>query len=103
MTDIGELLRIGRETPAYHEEDDCRECGVVTGQPCTVDCEHRGGQARDAVRARIAGVDRETFVELRGALRVVCAGQDEAPPEARWVWLALHDEAEVRGLPPSWR
>ncbi|QKW06960.1 hypothetical protein HUT18_11690 [Streptomyces sp. NA04227] len=93
-----ELVKVGRDTPAYHEDDDCLDCGAETGEPCEVDCEHRGGEAKQAVRLKVAGL---TAVEFEELLRVAQkrAAEGDSTPGFSWAWSAVGDEAAARGVP----
>lgn len=98
MIDFDELVKVGRDTPAYHEEDDCLVCGAETGEPCTLDCDQRGGEARKAVRAKVVGLTGEQFEKVLRAAREREARNDETPGFF-WAWWAVDDEAAARGLP----
>jgi hypothetical protein len=99
VIDLDELVRIGRETPAYHTDDDCLDCDAAAGQPCAVDCNHRGGEARQAVKERIADLGDVEFRDLLDAARHR-RGFDKEAPGFSWAWLAIEDEVEERGLIP---
>ncbi|WP_433856690.1 hypothetical protein [Streptomyces kronopolitis] len=98
MIDFDELVGIGRDTPAYHEGDDCLTCGAETGESCTLDCDDRGGEARKAVREQVAGLSGEQFEKVLRAAREREARDDETPGFFR-AWWAVDDEAAARGLP----
>lgn len=97
MIDFDELVQIGRETPAYHEDDDCLDCDAAAGEPCAVDCQHRGGQAREAVKERIADLGDVEFADLWRTARQR-RSRDKGAPGFSWAWLAIEDEVEDRGL-----
>ncbi|MEU8870470.1 hypothetical protein AB0D24_04755 [Streptomyces javensis] len=97
MIDFDELVKVGRDTPAYHEEDDCLDCGAKTGKPCDLDCDHRGGAAKKAVRAKIADLPTAQFEELLRVARKREAEDDETPGFF-WAWWAVDEEAIARGV-----
>ncbi|WP_432001598.1 hypothetical protein [Streptomyces sioyaensis] len=98
MITFDELVAIGRDTQNGDLGDRCLTCRAAAGEPCTLDCDDRGGAARKVVGAMVAGLAGEQFEEVLRAAREREARDDETPGFF-WAWWAVDDEATARGLP----